>query len=126
MASESFIIPYPNSPAGKKQWMSRYGLNAFWAGMHWSKRKEAADYWHRLTIAEMERQKIRKFPFKNPVVITMYFNDRMDSINHAAIFKMIEDAMKGRIINDDSRRWVKGSEIYFHDNEYIRVCITEV
>ena len=126
MASEKFIIPYPPNPAGKRQWCSQYGLNAFWAGMHWSKRKAAADYWHRLTKHNMDGQNVRREPFKKPVIITMYFNDNMDSINHSAVFKMIEDAMKGRVIEDDSRRFVRGSEIYFHEGNYIQVVVKEI
>lgn len=74
----------------------------------------------------MNKQNVRGVPFSKPVVITMYFNDRLDCSNHAVMFKMIEDAMKGRLIVDDSRKWVKGNEIYFHDEEYIRVEVREV
>lgn len=115
-----FTIPYPTTPKGKAVWNRQYGFNAYWAGKHWAKRKADADYWHELT-----RQAVKGLPPLTdfPVVITMYFNDRMDSINHAAIFKMIEDALKGSIIPDDSRRYVCGSEIYFHDADYIKVAI---
>lgn len=123
--TESFIIPYPSSDAGKKLWNKRYGLNAYWSGKHWSKRREDAEYWHCLVRAEMEKQKVRRRPFENPVVLTFYFNDRLDCSNHAAYVKMIEDAMKGRVLREDSRRWVKGIEIYFHDESYIRVVVTE-
>ena len=124
--TESFIIPYPSSDAGRKLWNRRYGLNAYWSGKHWSKRREDADYWHRLVRAAMESQKARRRPFENPAVLTFHFNDRLDCSNHAAMVKMIEDAMKGRIIREDSRRWVKGIEIYFHDENYIRVTVSEV
>ena len=36
-----FIIDEPN--------MGKYSLNAFYAGMHYRKRKQIADYWHALT-----------------------------------------------------------------------------
>jgi hypothetical protein len=124
--TESFIIPYPKTPAGKKQWSKNYGLNAYYAGKHWSIRKRDAEYWHRLTSAEMERQKVRRFPFENAVVISFYWNDRLDCSNHAIMAKMIEDAMRGRVIKDDSRRWVKGIEHYFHDNDFIKIVIREV
>ena len=124
--TESFIIPYPKTPAGKKAWNKQYGLNAYWAGKHWSVRKRDAEYWHRLTISEMEKQKVRRRPFENPVVITFFWNDNLDCTNHAAMAKMIEDAMCGRIIENDNRRWVKGIEHYFHDKPYIEIKITEV
>lgn len=124
--TETFLIPYPPTPAGKKAWNKRYGLNAYWAGKHWAQRKQDADYWHRLTLAEMNKQKVRRHPFGNPVVITFYWNDNLDCSNHAAIAKMIEDAMRGRVIENDNRRWVKGIEHYFHDEAFIRVSIREV
>ena len=123
---ERFIIPYPKTPAGKKQWTKTYGLNAYYAGKHWAQRKKDAEYWHTLTRYEMERQKVRKKPFEKPVIISFYWNDRLDCSNHAIMGKMIEDGIKGRIIQDDSRRWVKGIEHYFSDDDFIRVVIREM
>ena len=58
---------------------------------------------------------------------TMLDDDVMlDLSNHAYMAKMIEDAMRGRIIRDDSRKWVHGIEHYWHDKPYIRVVVTEV
>ena len=50
----------------------------------------------------------------------------LDIDNHAIMGKMIVDAMKGRVIEDDSRRWVKGVCHYFHDGDYISVEIREI
>ena len=55
-----------------------------------------------------------------------HWNDRLDIDNHAIMGKMIVDAMKGRVIEDDSRRWVKGVCHYFHDGDYISVEIREI
>lgn len=124
--TESFVIPYPKTESGKKQWSKQYGLNAYYAGKHWAKRKEDAEFWHRIVWVEMSKQGIRRKPFENPVVITFYWNDRLDCSNHAVMAKMIEDAMRGRVIRDDSRRWVKGIQHFFHDKPYIGVVITEI
>lgn len=123
---EVLKIDYPNTPAGKKQWMKQFGANAYYAGKFWAQRKKDADYWHAMVRACMDRQGLRKRPFERPVVITMYFNDRLDCSNHSVMFKMIEDGMKGRLIHDDSRKWVKGNEIYFHDEDYIKVVVREI
>ena len=40
--------------------------------------------------------------------------------------KLIEDGMKGKLIVDDSRRWVKGIEHYFHDAPFIKVIVREI
>lgn len=124
--TEQFVIPYPPTKAGKTQWSRDYGLNAYYSGKHWSKRKQDAEFWHMLVAYEMNAQKVRRKPFEKPVIISMYFNDGLDCSNHAAIFKMIEDAIKGRLIKDDSRKCVQGNEIYFHDKNYIRVIVREV
>ena len=122
---ETFTIDYPRTAAGKKQWAKEYGFNKYYAGCHWSVRKRDADFWHMLTRTCMDRQGVRKRPFEKPVIIRFYFNDRLDCSNHAVMIKMIEDGMKGRLIQDDSRRYVKGIECYFHEDDTIRVEVRE-
>lgn len=124
--TEILKIPYPANPAVRKHWNKLYGLNAYYAGKHWSKRKEDAQFWHALTRRAMEDGHCRKKPFDRPVVITYLFNDRLDCSNHAMIAKMIEDGMKGRIIKDDTRRYVRGMEIYFHSADCIKVVVREI
>lgn len=123
---EKFRIPYPHSKAGLKQWAKEYGMNAYYAGKHWSRRKRDAEYWHRLTRLHMDEQNVRRVPFKRPVVVIFHWNDRLDIDNHAIMGKMIVDALKGCVIEDDSRKWVKGVCHYFHDENYIGVEIREI
>ena len=120
-----FVIPYPRNRAGRLQWTKEYGLNAYWSGKHWAKRKADADYWHRLVEYEMNRQKVTREPFEVPVVITFFWDDDLDCSNHAAIAKMIEDSMKGRVLKDDSRKWVVGIEHYFGAGGVIGVVVKE-
>lgn len=117
-----FDIPYPKS---KSAWSKRFGMNAYYEGKHWGERKNDAKYWHNLVWAEMDRQKVRKYPFENPVIITFWFNDNLDCSNHASYAKLIEDGLKGFVIKDDRRRYVVGIEMYFHDEDCIRVCVRE-
>ena len=121
----SFTIPYPSTKAGKTDWNRRYGLNAYYSGKPWQVRKKDVDYWHWLVISELKRQGIRQQILRSPVVISFYWNDNLDLSNHAAMAKMIEDALKGVIIEDDSRKHVKGIEHYFHGEDFIRVVIKE-
>jgi Holliday junction resolvase RusA-like endonuclease len=123
---EKFKIPYPQSKAGQKQWAKEYGMNAYYAGKHWSRRKRDAEFWHMMVRSCMNSQNVRRDPFKWPVVITFRWNDRLDIDNHAIMGKMIVDAMKGRVIEDDNRRCVKGVSHYFHDEDYIGVEIREI
>lgn len=123
---EIFVIPYPKTAAGKKAWNKQYGMNALYSGKHWSKRREDAEAWHMMTKAAMSKAQCRRKPFEKPVVITFLWNDRLDISNHAYMAKMIEDGMRGRIINDDSRRWVRGHCHYFHERDCIKVIVEEV
>lgn len=123
---EQFRIYYPQSKAELKRWSKEYGMNAYYAGKHWAIRKRDAEYWHYLTLSAMNKQGVRQKPFEKPVILTFYFNDRLDCSNHGMYIKLIEDGMKGRIIADDSRKFVKGIESYFHDEDYILIEIREV
>lgn len=126
MNNESFIIHYPKSPTRKKAWNKQYGMNSVYAGKHWSVRRQDAQFWHALTLSAINAAHIRKRPFEKPVVITFLWNDRLDCSNHAYMAKLIEDGMKGKLIVDDSQRWVRGVEHYFHDAPYIKVILREV
>lgn len=121
-----FIIPYPPTKAGRSQWAKEYGLNAFYAGMHWAKRKAAAQYWHSMVRTELRRQGIKPRLFKRPVELRFWFNDRLDCSNHASYVKLIEDALKGVLIEDDNRQYVQRITMAFHSEDYILVEVTEI
>lgn len=89
-------------------------------------RKRDADYWHALTQNAV--RKVERFPkiIEEPVVIEGYFNDNLDCSNHAAMLKMIEDGLKGLLIKDDSRKYVTGMLMQFHDEPYILIRIRPV
>ena len=121
-----FKIDYPPSKAGKTAWYRRYGLNAYYAGKHWAVRQKDAEYWHTITRAAVKECIKKPVILDNPVVIEAYFNDNMDASNHAAILKMVEDSLKGLLIHDDNRRYVKGVSMFFHNEDYIKVILREV
>lgn len=125
MRTEKFTIEYPKSPAERKRWNRQYGLNAIYAGKHWSKRKEDSEFWHSMVQAAMYRAKVPKKMFENPVSITMYWNDGLDIDNHSYEGKMVTDAMKGWLIRDDSRKYVRSVMHDFHDKDYILVEVKE-
>lgn len=126
LGREVFRIEYPNTKAGMKDWTKRYGANKYYSGCHWSVRKADADYWHNMVRACIDRAGLRRRPFDKPVTVTFWWNDRLDLDNHSIMGKYILDAMKGRLIQDDSRRWVKGITHLWHDGDYIRVEVKEV
>ena len=123
---EEFTIPYPTHAGGRQEWARRYGMNAYYAGKSWPERKRDAEYWHYLTLSCMNAQQVRRRPFENPVTITFFWNDRLDLDNHAVIGKMITDALKGRVIKDDARKYLQGVCHYWHDADYIKIEVKEV
>ena len=125
MRTERFTIDYPKSPAEKKRWSKQYGLNAIYAGKHWSRRNEDKEFWRLLVQSAMNRAGVPRKLFEKPVSVTMYWNDGLDLDNHAYMGKMIVDAMRGRILQDDSRRYVRAVTHRFHDKDYILVEVTE-
>lgn len=115
-------IPYPKTKAGKTDWSRRYGLNAYWSGKHWAKRKEDARYWHTITRAQLTHPVMLRWP----VGITFFWNDNLDLDNHAAMGKMIVDALKGLLIPDDGRRQVVQITHRYHDLDFILVEVEEL
>ena len=122
---ERFAIDYPASKAGKKQWAKEYGMNKYYSGVHWSVRKRDAEFWHLMVRSCINRQGVRRIPLQVPVIVTFRWNDRLDIDNHSVMGKYILDAMKGLVIEDDSRRWVRGVCHFFHDADYISVEVRE-
>lgn len=120
-----FIIPYPSTKAGKNAWSRNYGLNAYYAGKHWTQRKKDAEYWHTLVYRAIHDQCVKNTIFDKPVIITGFFCSRLDIDNNAAIMKMCIDGMKGHLIIDDSTRYVKGVEMYQHDKNCICIKVRE-
>lgn len=118
-----FDIPYPNTKGGKAQWSKRFGLNAYYSGKVWQARKADADYWHKVVWAELERQKIPKKVYSDPVCIRFWFNDRLDIDNDSIYMKLTIDALKGWIIQDDSKKYVRSVELNCHDEDYILVVV---
>lgn len=117
----SFEIPYPPTKKGKSAWNRRYGLNAYYAGKHWSQRKKDAEELHNLAIWCMKRAGIRRGLAKDPVEVRFYWNDNLDVDNHAALGKAFVDAMKGYLLPDDNRQWFRRVSHEFWDGDTIRV-----
>lgn len=114
-----FTIDYP------KAFAKEYGLNAYYAGLHWSARKKRADAWLWRVRAALREQDIRPRLFEKPVKITFCWDDRLDIDNHAIAGKMTVDALKGYLLREDSRKYVRAVEHRFWDRRCIGVEIEE-
>ena len=115
-----FIIPYP---ANLSRWAEEYGLNSYYAGMHWTLRKKRADIWHMVVRKALEENKIARKIFSCPVEITFFWDDRLDIDNHAIAGKMTVDALKGWLIDDDSRKYIKAVSHRFWNQKCIGVSV---
>lgn len=124
-AATAFAIPYPPGKRGKSDFCRRFGLNAYYTGKPWPARKRDADELHLMTLAAMRRAKIPKKLFERPVKVKFHWDDGLDVDNHAVIGKCVVDAMKGYILHNDSRKWLKGVYHEMWDGGCIKVEILE-
>ena len=113
-------IPYPRN---KSQFCKNFGLNAYYAGMHWAQRKQNADRMHDTVTAVLAQEHISRMPFEKPVRITFWHDDRMDVDNHAIVEKLVVDALKGWLLTNDDRRFYVERVSKFHADGCIRVRI---
>ena len=118
-----FKIDYPPTKAGKSYWNKRYGLNAYYSGKPWQARKRDADYWHALVRSELTKQKIPMSKYNVPVSIKFWFNDNLDIDNDSTYAKLIIDSLKGLLIEDDNKKYVRRIELNCHDEDCILVAI---
>lgn len=118
-----FEIHYPPTKKGKAAWNRRFGLNAYYSGKYWAQRKKDAEELHMIARAAMHRAGIKDEILDYPVEIRFWWDDCLDVDNHSAMGKAFVDAMKGRILHDDNRQWVKKVSHEFWDGGKIRVEI---
>lgn len=105
-----------------KDFSKRYGLNKYYAGVHWTVRKADADYWHYFVRSHLQKPMF----FEKPVTIKFSFDTRLDIDNHAVMSKYIVDALKGIVIKDDNRKHYIRQITEFHsDGNIIKVEVTD-
>ena len=117
-----FTVPYP---ARKSAWTKRYGLNAYWSGKNHHVRAADARDLETLVRLCLRQQGVPVRLFEKPVSISFWHNTRMDIDNHAAVEKMVVDALKGWLLRNDDRRHYREKHSFFHDENYMRVVISD-
>lgn len=121
-----FSIPYPDTKRGKLDWNRRFSLNAYWSGKHPMQRSRDAKYFHALTMEGLKAAKVKRDMFVVPVEVIFRWDDRLDCDNHSAMGKMILDALKKSIIQDDNPRWVRRVTHEFWDGGCVGVEVRPV
>jgi len=86
--------------------------NKIYAGVHWTKRKKLADYWHEIVKWELITNRIGKKEYEKNlkniplhIVITCYFANKtkmLDADNICA--KLAIDGLVGTLLPDDNYR----------------------
>ena len=102
-----------------------YGMNRIYAGAHWSVRKGQAEEIHRLVVLAMKAARIQRKPFEKPVSISIRYNTRMDIDNCGYLAKLLIDGMKGYLIKDDGKRYVKELALGFWEGDGVLVQVWE-
>lgn len=104
---------------------SSWGMNSVYAGKHWSARKQQASQVHLMVRAAIRKQCRNAKPAERPVTVSIWYNSRLDIDNHGYLAKLIIDGMKGVLIQDDDRRYVRELHQYFHEKDK-RLIFVEV
>lgn len=106
---------------------SKWGMNSIYAGKHWSERKKQAQEVHLLVRAAIRKQNRSARIFRDPVSVSIWYNSRLDIDNHGYLAKLIIDGMKGVLIEDDDRRYVRAlyQGFYGGDRKIIIVEVSE-
>lgn len=125
MKTIRFLIPYPPTKKGKAAWNKRFGLNAYYAGKHYQARRKDTEELHDIALAAMRKAKIKREMVDGPVSVRFLWDDGLDCDNHAVLGKAFVDAMKGYILPDDNRRWVKKVQHEFWDGGSICVEVQD-
>ena len=60
------------------------------------------------------------------MILEFYYNSRLDCSNHGYITKLIEDGLKGWVIEDDDRMHVKGIYQGFWQGEGVKVRVMKI
>ena len=111
MKSFSFTVPiHPDS----RTW----GMNGVYSQTkHWAARKSQASQVHTLVRAQIRSVSRNVRKFDKPVSVRIFYNSRLDIDNHGYLAKLIIDGMKGILIEDDNRRFVRSLYQGFHNGD---------
>ena len=102
-----------------------YSLNSIYSGRHWSRRASIAKEIHSLIRLEIKARGLKR-DIEKPCELWLYYNSKLDCSNHGFLTKCIEDGMKGLLIKDDTRKYIKGIYQGFWNGEGVKVKIKEI
>lgn len=102
---------------------SEWGMNRVYSGDHWSVRKRQATQVHLMVRSAIWKQCSSVRLFEKPVTIRILYRSRLDIDNHGYVSKLIIDGMKGVLIKDDDKRYVRELIQSFHNGDKNKVIV---
>lgn len=122
-----FYIAYPpihgRRGKSKRTLSNTYGTNAIYAGKHPMERRKDSEFWHLWVAKHLREQGIKPQIYDKPVEIICSFDDKLDCDNHSYILKLVVDSLKGYLLTDDSRKYVKRVALEFNSQKIIKVTV---
>lgn len=104
---------------------AKLSLNSVYGGMHWGIRKRQSDKIHKLVKTALLSNKIPKKEFEKPIEIVFSWNSKLDLDNHGYLAKLIIDGLKGYLIKDDTKKYIKTIKHKYWEGNGARVSIKE-
>lgn len=105
---------------------SKLSLNSIYGGLHWGLRRKQSQEIHEIVRLSMQAQNVSQEIFKNPVNIIFKWNSKLDLDNHGYIAKLIVDGLKGVLIYDDRKKYIKSITHNYWQGNGIKVEIEEI
>ena len=103
------------------------GLNRLYStNKHWAKRRQEACAVHDAVKNALISQGVAKSIIKNPVLIDIAYNSRLDIDNHGYIAKLLIDGLKGYLLEDDNSKFVKKLIQSYYTGNGIKIKICEL
>lgn len=102
-----------------------FSLNAVYGGIHWARRRHQAKQIHELVGLELRRQLIPHHLATVPVSVHFSWNSNLDLDNHGYLAKLIIDGLKGYVIKDDSKPYIKGISHEYWDGPGVSVTVMD-
>lgn len=99
--------------------------NTLYAGQHFSKRMEMKDEAQYSVMEALSKQRFTMYRNKVHITIVGHFRRVLDCDNIAS--KLVIDALKGKLIEDDTPKYVDGvtTKSVKADRDYVEVIIEE-
>lgn len=114
----SFVLPLKVN--------SKLSLNSIYSGSHWRKRQKQAEQIHEAVKLTLLSQRVPKLIFEKPVNIEFHWNSMLDLDNHGYLTKLIIDGLKGYLIRDDTKKYVREIHHAYWLGKGVKISILEM